>query len=287
MRCRIVSRTFAPQAALIALLSSAALADPAAPDSAPNGDAATEAATLSPELREALQDLLNYDPVRASSGRASPLRTPAQSSDLDWNRSEKNDGSAAVSVKKALPLPWDAKVGADLAPATNPAMTYRPDRPQQSAKDTGSGAAWANVTVVPGLASVDARVDPGREQGRIGTTFSHSVPLGSSYSITLQNSYALTDTFSGTQAAPAAPGAPAALPPSQVWSNDKLVKFNILSTGTSLAAGTTSSSIDNVTRNKFSAEQKLFENFNVTTSVTDVGAPVSNKSITAGFKLKW
>ena len=67
----------------------------------------------------------------------------------------------------------------------------------------------------------------------------------------------------------------------------RLVKFNILSTGTSLAAGTTNSSIDNVTRNKFSAEQKLFSNFNVTTSVTDLGSAAPNKSITAGFKLKW
>ena len=72
-----------------------------------------------------------------------------------------------------------------------------------------------------------------------------------------------------------------------MWSNDRLVKFNFLSTGTSLAAGTTSSTLDRQTRNKISAEQKLFEGLNVTTTVTDVGAPTTAKSITAGFKWKW
>lgn len=283
MRCRIVR----PAAALVALVSftALALADPPEPDS--NASSAPDPATLSPELREALQDLLNYDPAHLSKGRATPLRVGApQSFELDGNRTDKTDGSAAVTVKKALPLAWDANVGADIGLPPAPAQTYQPDRPLQSAKDPGSGAAWAKVTVLPGLASVDARLDPGREQGRIGTTFSHSVPFGPNYSITLQNTYALTDTLWGATNAPAG-GTTGALPPAQVWTNDRVVKFNILSTGTSLAAGVTSSSIDNTARSKFSAEQKLFEKFNITTSVTDVGAPTSNKSITAGFKLKW
>ena len=70
-------------------------------------------------------------------------------------------------------------------------------------------------------------------------------------------------------------------------STERMVKFNILSTGTSFGAGTTSSSADSATHNKISAEQKLFDRLNVTTSVSDIGAPNSNKSITAGFKLNW
>jgi hypothetical protein len=93
MRCRIVSSVSRPQAALAILVASLtlAVAQPAQSDN--------EAITISPELREALQDLLNYDGSRMAMGRATPLRVPSSSSSLDWKRSEKNDGSSAVTVK--------------------------------------------------------------------------------------------------------------------------------------------------------------------------------------------
>ena len=83
------------------------------------------------------------------------------------------------------------------------------------------------------------------------------------------------------------PTAPAGQPTPQVWGNEKLAKFDVLPTGTTLAAGLASTSLDPVTHNKFSAEQKLYGGLHVTTAVTDVGQPVSNKSISAGFKLNW
>jgi hypothetical protein len=281
MRCRIVSQIALGAFAVVipAPLASAGDAAPGSPQSA-------DATPISPELREALQDFLNYDPAGAASRRVSPLRKAAPSRNAEWKRTDKDDGSGSVTVKKVLPLSVDANVGADIGLAATPAKTYQPEKLQQSAKDTGSGAAWANVQVVPGLASLDARVDPTREQGRIGTTLGRSVPFGPNYSITLQSTYALTDGL-GAQTPSAAPGPAAALPPAQFWTNDRLVKFNILSTGTSLAAGKTTSSFDNVTHNKFSAEQKLFQNFNVTTSLTEASGQPANKSITAGFKLKW
>ena len=277
MRCRIVSR-IALAAFVVAASAPLALAIDVAP-SEPQ-----PATTVSPELREALQDLLNYDPG-APSRRISPLRVKPVSRDAEWNRSDKDDGSASVTVKKALPLSVDANVGADIGLAATPAKTYQPDKLQQSAKDTGSSAAWANLQVVPGLASLNARVDPTREQGRVGTTVSRSVPIGPNYSVTLLSSYALTDALA--QTGTTLPGQTSLLPPTQFWTNDRLVKFNILSTGTSLAAGTTTSSLDNITHHKFSAEQKLFQNFNITTSVTDLGGATPNKSVSAGFKLRW
>jgi hypothetical protein len=36
-----------------------------------------------------------------------------------------------------------------------------------------------------------------------------------------------------------------------------------------------------------SADQKLFGPLHVTTAVSDIGQPVTNKSVTAGFKLNW
>jgi hypothetical protein len=84
-----------------------------------------------------------------------------------------------------------------------------------------------------------------------------------------------------------------ALPPSaapgssQVFGNERSVKFNILPTGTTLGAGLTSISNDPITHNTFSAEQKLYGPLQVTTAVTDFGQTTSNKSINAGFKVHW
>jgi hypothetical protein len=56
-----------------------------------------------------------------------------------------------------------------------------------------SGAAWASVGVAD-LATVDARVDPGSDQGKLGTTFKRSIPVGGKFSVTLQDSYSMTET---------------------------------------------------------------------------------------------
>ena len=56
------------------------------------------------------------------------------------------------------------------------------------------GSAWAAITA-PGAGpvwdktAVEARVDPGAEQSKLGTSLSKSVPLSDQYSLTLQNGY--------------------------------------------------------------------------------------------------
>ena len=140
--------------------------------------------------------------------------------------------------------------------------------------------------------SVDARVDPNNDQGKLGTTFKHSIPVGGKFSVTLQNSYSVTETFSPPATAPSdlpLMAAPAAdRPPTpQIWGSQKAVKFDILPTGTTLGAGVTTASNDPVTHNTFSADQKLYGPLHVTTAVTDFGQPTASKSITAGFKLNW
>jgi len=307
MACRTRRRRLWPRGAsacAVLLASTAlALAEPSvrpaqpAPPPSPDDYAAdpTQPPTpLSPEVQEALRELLNFDAPSATSKQASPLRTNAAktpSYDFNWNRTDKNDGTAALTVKKPLPNgfnSWNADVGADFGLNSTAGSAYQPDK-AVSLRTQDSGTAWANVAV-PGFASINARVDPTKDQSKVGTTLSHSVPFGRDYSITLQNTYAVTETL-GPPTAPATgfattPGA-AGSAPGQVWSTDRLVKFNILSTGTSFGAGTTSATGDSITHHKFSAEQKLFENFNVTTSVTDMGTAAVNRSITAGFKLKW
>lgn len=241
---------------------------------------------LGPDETALLGKTLNFDPATLAAP-AKPLRVPRIAEPEGFGVSR--NGSTVV-VKQ--PLPWDAKVGADLALASNPPADDRPVQPFAPASNGNSGAAWASVGVTD-YATVDARVDPTKDQGRVGGTLKHSMPVGDSYSLTLQHSTAVTESFRAQ-----GPSAPADLPlmalpqdsgaaPSQVWSNEKTVKFDVLGTGTSFAAGLASSSVDPVTHNKLSAEQKLFGNFNVTTAVTDVGQTGASKSISAGFKLNW
>jgi len=88
-------------------------------------------------------------------------------------------------VKQPLSPFWDARVGADMTVARQPAtVTTRSScrkagewrQPAQS-----SGAAWAAITA-PGVGSIwdktaiEARLDPSQEQSKLGTSLSKSLP---------------------------------------------------------------------------------------------------------------
>jgi hypothetical protein len=283
---RICARATAAAIALLCVYLPA-FADPRAK---PDASAAnTDGAPLSAETQAALRDALMFDPSLWMNAKPVSPRTSSQKNsghDLDWNRTDKVDGSSAVTVKKPLPLEWDAKIGADIGLAPTFDSSYQPDKSPLLTKGQNSGATWASI-MVPGGASIDARLDPSKDQSKLGTTLSRSVPFGGAYSVTLQNTFAVTETLGSAPNAPPAAGSTQPGAPAQVWSNDRLVKFNFLSTGTTIAAGTSNSNAYSSTRSKFSAEQKLFDGLNITTSVTDVGAPTASKSITAGYKWKW
>ncbi len=208
----------------------------------------------------------------------------------DISRKENWDGSATVAVKDTLPLAWDAKVGADLgysgsAPRGKPATFSLP------ADGPSAGGAWASVGLAP-RTTVDARIDAGNDRGKLATSFKQSVPVGSAFAVTLQNSFSLTETFGEPQAGADIPltalPAPASAPwTPQVWGNEKTAKFDVLTSGTSLAASLASSTSDPVTHRSFKAEQKLYGPLHVTTAMNDPGQPTASKSITAGFKLNW
>ncbi len=197
-------------------------------------------------------------------------------------------------LKQPLPVDWDAKVGADLGLRAAPSLAYSPDpwKAGSVADGRSSGAAWASVGLVPSLATVDVRADPSNDQGRVGTTFKHSMPIGSRFSVTLQNSYTVTETFSASSPVPSdipmvAVPVTTGVPTPQVWGSEKAAKFDILSTGTSFGAKLANNSTDPVTHNQLSAEQKIYGPLNVTTAVTDVGQTTASKSVTARFKLNW
>jgi hypothetical protein len=266
----------------------------ASPPSDPTDQSSADA-EITPEEREALSNALSGDLAGLSMpANPKPLRLPslAAPKGLDATRTDK-DSSTTMVLKQPLPVDWDAKVGADLGLRAAPSLTYSPDPWRAGSRDDrSSGAAWASVGVVPSIATVDARVDPGNDQGRVGTTLQHKMPIGSRFAVTLQNTYSVTETFSASSPAPQdipmmSVPAPAGVTTPHVWGSEKAAKFDVLSTGTSFGAKLANNSTDPVTHNQFSAEQQIYGPLNVTTAVTDVGQTTASKSITARFKLNW
>ena len=256
---------------------------------------------LTPEESELLGRALLFDPATLESNkpaRSLRARGMPQAPGLEIKSNDKSDGSSSVALKRPVIVSapdLDSNVGADVnlaAPAANVSQPNKP-LPNLATSDRGSAAAWASVGV-DNLASVDARVDQGNDQGKIGGTLKHSVPVGRDLSVTLEDSYSVIENFN--PAAPAAapttvtlagPAPVTTAPTPRVFDNSRAVKFNVLPTGTTFGAGWSSASNDPVTHNTLSADQKLYGPLHVTTSVTDPGQTTENKTITAGFKLNW
>jgi len=250
-------------------------------------DALIREAPLTPEESEMLSNALVFDPATLAPKQS--LRVPGSGTGYNVSRTQNMDGSGSIVVKQPLATDWSNSVGASVGP-TDSRATF--GQPLPTTRDsTPSGAAWASLGV-PNIGSVDARVDPSGEQGKIGTTLKQSIPFGARFAVTLQDTYSVTETLGQPAAGPSdiplmrSPSATASATP-QVFGNETSVKFNILPTGTSLGAGVVTASNDPVTHNTISAEQKVYGPLQVTTAVTDFGQASSNKSITAGFKLHW
>jgi hypothetical protein len=281
----------------------------AAPEQAPAGDARPADAPIGAEPSAddesaLLGQMLMFDPATlaatlAATTPSKPLKLPSlyAPQPLDVSRSDQPSGSSTVVVKKPLPTEYGITVGADLNLATTPGANYRPNPAAPAIADNpGSGAAWASVGVTQ-YTSVDARLDATNTQSKVGGTLKHSIPLGQKFSVTLQNTYSVTDTFNPATASPSSLSnlplmtAPAATAPTtapmQIWGDERNVKFNILPTGTTLGAGLTTASNDPITHNTLSADQKLYGPLHVTTAVTDVGQTTVSKSISAGLKFNW
>lgn len=236
---------------------------------------------LSPEDSAIIDKALALDPNSLVNAPLKPLKLPALATgkSLDLARTDRPDGSGTVIVRKPLSGEWDANVGADLGLAASKPGGYGPDNPLGEIRnDRSSGAAWATLGV-PNFASVDARIDPNSDQGRVGTTFKHTRPVGDTFAVTLQSRTSLTETLSQPQAAEAT--AP------RVWGNENAAKFSILPTGTIFAAGIHTTSTDPVMHNSLSAEQKIYGPLGVTTAVTDLGRASESKSVSARLKLNW
>jgi len=212
----------------------------------------------------------------------------AQSSNepMFGNRTDKPDGSTALSVGRHLPIEWDTKVGVDAKLAPEPAPALADSMLANPSVTRSSGAVWGSMTG-PGVApmifdktSVDARIDPDKEKGQLAATLSRTVPISRDISVTLQDKYSLTQSLPGSATSPQ----PSA---GVVWQSDRSLRLNWAPTGTTFSAGVISARNDHQWHNKLSAEQKIIGPLNVTTSITDPGTAASSKSIAAGFQHTW
>ncbi len=231
-------------------------------------------------------------------GIAAPRR--AASDEATWSSRDKANGSA-VSVKQSVSPFWDTRIGADMTVTQEPTTMSEllvEKTANGGSQPQSSGTAWAAITA-PGAGAiwdktaVEARLDPGQEQSKLGTSLSKWLPLSEQYSLTLQNGYNLIQQ--GHSSLPCADCVNlSAMPvpgiisrPARSYQTDQTAKLSIGDTGTSLIAGQTLSSADEKWLRKIGAEQKLFDGVSISGSVGETAQGASNKSLTAGFKRSW
>jgi len=282
---------------LATLLAAAAQTPPAEDDAE---EPAAEAATA-PDVNDAdiMKDIdvskldwsqLNVDASTltglAPKGRAAPKTAGAEAS---WSSNAKPNGSSAVSVKQSVSPFLDTRIGADMTVARQGTLTASEVLSEKLANGgsvpQSSGTAWAAITA-PGVGSiwdktaVEARVDPGQDQSKLGTSLSKSLPLNEQYSVTLQNDYNLIQ-----QGIVPVPGIVSR--PVRSYETDQSARLSITDTGTSFTAGQTLSTNDDKWLRKIGAEQKLFDGVTISGSVGETAQGTANKSFSAGFKRSW
>ena len=281
---------------LASVLAAAAQAPPAGNEEMPASEEAATADVNDPDIMKDIDvDKLDWSQLNvdastltgpALKGRPAPKGTSA---DATWSNNAKPNGASAVSVKQSITPFWDARVGADMTVARQGTLTASEVLSEKLANGgslpQSSGTAWAAITA-PGVASiwdktaVEARVDPGQEQSKLGTTLSKSLPLSEQYSLTLQNGYNLIQ-----QGIVPVPGIVSR--PVRSYETDQSAKLSITDTGTSFMAGQTLSTNDDKWLRKVGAEQKLFDGVTISGSIGETSAGTANKSLSAGFKRSW
>jgi hypothetical protein len=263
---------------------------------APDDDEAAEAPSVNdPDIMKGIDvDKLDWSQLAIDAGTLNDIiaakkrAQAAANNGMNWSSNTNTNGSAAVTVKQSVFEFWDTRIGADMTVANEP-RTMSELLAQKAANGgnlpQSSGSAWAAATA-PGAGriwdktAVEARVDPGSEQSKLGASLSKSVPLSGDTSLTLQNGYSVNQQ--GTTALPGVGGHV-----TRNYETDQTAKVTITDTGTSITAGQTLSTTDDKWLRKVGAEQKLFDNVTVSGSVGETSQGAINKSVTAGFKKSW
>ena len=298
-RARVLAAGFLLALPLLAL-PWPALAQSAPADDEDQDALAAEASASNVNDEDVLRDIdiskldwsqLAVDASTLGDGPVAKATTSRTSADggMTWSNRNQVNGSSAVSVKQSVSPFWDARVGADMTVAREPATMS--ELLAEKTANGGSlpqsgGTAWAAITA-PGAGSVwdktavEARVDPNQDQSRLGTSVSKQVTLGDQYSLTLSN---------GTNVIQQGGGVPVpgfATHPERTYQTEQSAKLDVTETGTSVTAGQTLSTSDDKWLRKVGAEQKLFGGVSITGSIGETAAGTTSKSVTAGFKKSW
>ena len=290
---------------VVLALSAAAQTPPAEDDADQAGETATEQPADAPPAANAndtdiLKDIdeskldwsqLDTDstslPTLAPRNSAKPSSTA--SNDPSWSTNRNANGSSAVSVKQQVSPFLDTRIGADMTVAKQGTLTTSEQLSERLANGgslpQSGGSAWAAISA-PGVAaiwdktSVEARVDPGSDQSKIGTSLSKQMPLSDDYSLTLQNGYNLTQQ--GVVPVPGIAGHA-----SRSYDTEQSATLSVNDSGTSITAGQTLSTSDDKWLRRVGAEQKLFDGVTVSGSVGETTQGTTSKSISAGYKRSW
>ena len=232
---------------------------------------------------------LDAAPLTGPAPKGRATSKPAAGADTAWSANQKANGTSSVSVKQSLTPFWDARIGADMTVARQGTLTTQELLSQKLANGgsvpQSSGTAWAAISA-PGVGaiwdktSVEARVDPGQDQSKLGASLSKSLPLSEQYSLTLQNGYNLIQQ--GIVPVPGIIGHP-----TRSYETDQSAKLSIADTGTSFMAGQTLSTADDKWLRKVGAEQKLFDGVTISGSIGETASGTANKSFSAGYKRSW
>ena len=267
----------------------------AAPDDEADTETAEPVDVNDPDVLKGIDvDKLDWSQLAVDAGTgidpmAAKKRAQAAARDgLDWSSNANPNGSSAVTVKQSVSPFWDTRIGADMTVTSEPRTMS--ELLAQKASNGGnlpqsSGSAWATATA-PGAGAiwdktaVEARVDPGAEQSKIGASLTKAVPLSGDTSLTLQNGYSVNQQ--GTGAVPGIGGHII-----RNYETDQSARVTLTDTGTSITAGQTLSTTDDKWLRKVGAEQKLFDSVTVSGSVGETSQGAINKSVTAGFKKSW
>ncbi len=259
-------------------------ADPPAVDNQ-TAPASERAEVSNPDIDWALLEVDASTLMTTAPGKVHPQsRAAAGSGAMSWSSQQKEYGSA-VSVKQPISPVLDLQVGADMTVVRQPqtlAELLAEKAGNGGNEPQSSGAAWASASA-GGVASIwdkttlEARIDPSQDQGKLGTSLSKSLALGEQYSLTLQNGYNMIQGFGPV---PGAAGRTS-------YETEQSAKFGVADTGTTFSAGRSLSTLDDQWLGRIGAEQKIVGGFNVSASIAETPLGIANKSVTAGFKKSW
>lgn len=197
--------------------------------------------------------------------------TPAAAGDgTEASRTLNADGTTSMTFAGEL-ADLNTRIGLDVSAAAASAA------PVPGARDTSlGGAAFAKLSLkaLPDWlpwekSSVDVRLDPGAETGRLATSFSRSWTLAPELTASLADSYAVARANStGT------------------WETAKSPSLRMEGTGTTFSVAAKAEEGLGRWQPSVSASQRLVEGFAITTTVIDTGSEIA-RSITAGFSQRW